>query len=195
MASKNSSRLICYFHMLQQILEFEKLDRFHGTGALNLTHFPSWDSFFLQMMTMHTETVVVEAKEKNYRHQGWSTKAGSLDNLNHNKPEEPASKSAPKNPQPQRPVRGYNNAAYLNNLGNDEIKSTRPKARDDGSSSLLPQASNRGLSSGAGGYLENLSNGNADLPDQEKSEERAKVNPYLEQVRSLFMSASIHSTL
>jgi hypothetical protein len=173
--------------MLQTILEFKKLDSFHGTGALNFTHFPSWDSFFLQILTMNTETVVVEAKEKNYRHRGWANKAGYLDHLNQNQPEEPESKSAPKKPQPQRPVRGFNNAAYL--------KSTKPKAKDDGSSSLEPQASNRGSSSGVGGYLENLSNGNADLPDQEKSKERAEVNPYLEQVRSLFMSASIHSTL
>jgi hypothetical protein len=119
---------------------------------LNLTHFPSWDSFFLQMVAMHTETVLVEAKEKKHGHRGWSNKAGYLDNLNQ-----------------------------------------KPKAKGNGSSSPKPQASNRGLSSGAGGYLQNLSNGNADLPHQEKSEKPSEANPYLEQVRSLFLSACLYS--
>lgn len=156
-----------------------------------MTHFPSWDSFFLQMVTMKTETVVVESRENQKRRQGWSNKGGYLDNLN---PIKPVSKPTHKKPELQRPVRGFNSAGYLSNLGPTEIKATNSKAKADSESTSKPQPKNGGFSKGPGSYLENLSNGNADLPgDENKKEKPAKINPYLENEKVSFLLMIVNS--
>lgn len=48
------------------------LEEFHGTGALNLTIYPKWDTVLLEMMEQPPAVVVVRAKRRGRGHGGWS---------------------------------------------------------------------------------------------------------------------------
>ena len=48
------------------------LEEFHGTGALNLTIYPKWDSVLLEMMEQPPAVVVIRAKRRGRGHGGWS---------------------------------------------------------------------------------------------------------------------------
>lgn len=48
------------------------LEEFHGTGALNLTIYPKWDSVLLEMMEQPPAVVVIRAKRRGKGHGGWS---------------------------------------------------------------------------------------------------------------------------
>lgn len=48
------------------------LEEFHGTGALNLTIYPKWDTVLKEMMEQPPAVVVVRAKRRGRGHGGWS---------------------------------------------------------------------------------------------------------------------------
>jgi type II secretory pathway component PulJ len=48
------------------------LESFHGTGALNMTLYPSWDSVLRGMMAEPQEEVIVSAKRRGLDRGGWS---------------------------------------------------------------------------------------------------------------------------
>jgi hypothetical protein len=73
---------ICNYDLqLQQTLEFGKIDRFHGTGAFNMTLFPSWDSLFLNLVVLPKEVVVVTVQGQKRSHRGLSGGNTYLENL------------------------------------------------------------------------------------------------------------------
>lgn len=51
---------------------WSNLEEFHGTGALNLTIYPEWDTSLLKMMEEPPVVVVVRAKRRGKGHGGWS---------------------------------------------------------------------------------------------------------------------------
>lgn len=51
---------------------WENLENFHGTGALNVTKFPSWSSILMDMMKQPEDVVIVSAKRRGAGHGGWS---------------------------------------------------------------------------------------------------------------------------
>jgi hypothetical protein len=62
-------------HMVTWMEEFggwTNLEEFHGTGALNLTIYPKWDSVLLEMMEQPPAVVVIRAKRRGKGHGGWS---------------------------------------------------------------------------------------------------------------------------
>ena len=67
--------------VFQQTLDTGRLVEFHGTGALNMTRFPTWDSVFVDLVNRPVETVIVEIKRRGRSHRGWSNNQ-YLENLN-----------------------------------------------------------------------------------------------------------------
>jgi len=65
---------------IESTLEFEKIDSFHGTGAFNATNFPSWDSVFMDFVTLPKEVVVVEIKRPQ-RRRGLASTNNYLESL------------------------------------------------------------------------------------------------------------------
>ena len=68
---------------IEQVVDVQQLDGYHGTGALNMTRFPSWDSFFLEIITMEKETIVIERQDSsksqqtnNDNNKNWANKGG-----------------------------------------------------------------------------------------------------------------------
>lgn len=51
---------------------WKNLENYHGSGALNMTTFPAWDTVFLEMMEQPMGVVVVRAKRRGRGHGGWS---------------------------------------------------------------------------------------------------------------------------
>jgi hypothetical protein len=56
----------------QNTYEFQNLDNFHGTGALNLIKYPEWDTILLDMLQRPPDVVIVSAKRRGRGHGGWS---------------------------------------------------------------------------------------------------------------------------
>jgi hypothetical protein len=44
--------------------DWKNIVHFHGTGAFNLTRFPTWDSMLLEMMEMPEDVVVVSTRKR-----------------------------------------------------------------------------------------------------------------------------------
>jgi hypothetical protein len=177
-------------------LEFKKLDTFHGTGALDMSRFPSWDSFFLDMVTMDKETVVVLTKKQKRKARGWSNKAGYLDDLakksglergfKGSQQESPV-RSKTGSSLPKRSHRGYNNAGYLSNLSSSVLKPgidgkkkkrTGRKTRNERRMKKMAQKLKKQKSqprSNASNYLDNIGKNPIDKkPETIKSEKVAK---------------------
>lgn len=51
---------------------WKNLESFHGTGALNVTRFPSWSSVLMDVMQQPNDVVIVSAKRRGRGHGGWS---------------------------------------------------------------------------------------------------------------------------
>lgn len=51
---------------------WRNLENFHGTGALNMTLYPTWDTVLLELMQQPPAVVVVRAKRRGRGHGGWS---------------------------------------------------------------------------------------------------------------------------
>lgn len=67
------------FHQ-QNALEFNNLEGFHGTGAFNISKFPTWDGPLVEMINRPLEVMVVSVKTRARSHRGWSNNA-YLDSL------------------------------------------------------------------------------------------------------------------
>lgn len=48
------------------------LENYHGTGAFNVTLYPSWDALLVDMLQRPDDVVVVSAKRRGRGHGGWS---------------------------------------------------------------------------------------------------------------------------
>lgn len=69
------------FHLhLQNALEFNNLEGFHGTGAFNISKFPTWDGPLVEMINRPLEVIVVSVKVRPRNNRGWSNN-GYLDSL------------------------------------------------------------------------------------------------------------------
>lgn len=181
---------------MQKVLGFKNLDSFHGTGALDMTKYPSWDSVFLELIAMDSEAIHVKASStaSQNRRRGWSNRAGYLDDLSTKKQLDdcfqntsPSGRKEEGKKPPQQVVRAFRSGSYLNDLG---TKSGDQPAKK--SSKKIPKAPSKPkpvttpkLRSSSANYLEALRNGNAELPpEQKKKKSIAKKNPHLEEVRS-----------
>ena len=57
---------------IQKTYDFANLESYHGTGALNLTRFDTWDSLFLDLVNQPNSVVIVAARRRGRGHAGWS---------------------------------------------------------------------------------------------------------------------------
>ena len=57
---------------LENKYSFSNLEKYHGTGALNLTAYGSWDTILLDMLQQPADVVVVSARRRGRGHGGWS---------------------------------------------------------------------------------------------------------------------------
>ena len=64
----------------QNALEVNNLENFHGTGAFNISKFPTWDGPLVEMINRPLEVMVVSVKTRARNHRGWSN-TGYLDSL------------------------------------------------------------------------------------------------------------------
>jgi len=189
----NSVRDVHTAKWIEKVLEFKNLDSFHGTGALDMTKYPSWDSVFLELITMDSEAIRVEASStaRQNRRRGWSNRAGYLDNLSTKKQLDdcfqntcPSGKKKKGKKPKQQVVRAFRSGSYLNGLGTKSGDQPTKKK----SSKKIPKAPSKPkpiatpkLRSSSANYLEALHNGNAELPPEQKKKSTAKKNPYLEE--------------
>lgn len=184
----NSVRDVHTAKWIEKVLEFKNLDSFHGTGAFNITKYPSWDAPLLELVGLDSEVVVVETSPSasQNRRRGWSNKAGYLDNLSQKKQlddffQKTSPASSKEEPKPTQNAPGFRSGSYLNGLGNQPLdtasneKSTAPKTPSKPKPSTTPK-----LRASSANYLDGLSNKNAELPT-EHDEPTAKENPYLEE--------------
>jgi hypothetical protein len=51
---------------------WKNLENFHGTGALNITKFPSWSAVLMDIMKEKEDVVVVSARRRGRGNGGWS---------------------------------------------------------------------------------------------------------------------------
>ena len=51
---------------------FSNLEKYHGTGAFDLTRYGSWDTMLLDMLQQPPDVVVVSARRRGRGHGGWS---------------------------------------------------------------------------------------------------------------------------
>ena len=66
-------RFASFFFLLpQNMYHFTNLEKYHGTGAFNLTMYPLWDSILLDMLQQPADVVVVSARRRGRGHGGWS---------------------------------------------------------------------------------------------------------------------------
>lgn len=109
---------------IEQVVDVQQLDGYHGTGALNMTRFPSWDSFFLEIITMEKETIVIERQDSSSKSQqtnndnnkNWANKGGYLDHLNTKTSLSKQTSSTSTSTSKPRSTRG-SSSNYLANLG------------------------------------------------------------------------------
>eukprot|EP00804_Cyclotella_cryptica_P012736 CCRYP_019209-RB/>CCRYP_019209-RB protein AED:0.10 eAED:0.10 QI:0/0.5/0.33/1/1/0.66/3/272/356 len=57
---------------IEDFLGVKGLANYHGTGAFNVTKYPTWDSLLLDMMMQKNEKMIVSAKRRGRGHGGWS---------------------------------------------------------------------------------------------------------------------------
>ena len=63
----------------QKTYDFANLESYHGTGALNLTRFDTWDALLLDLVQRPNEVVVVAARRRGRGHGGWSSDNPNLE--------------------------------------------------------------------------------------------------------------------
>lgn len=81
MISPLDHKFLFLFPSIQNMVEFNKIDSYHGTGAFNITQFPTWDSLFLNLVTHPVDTVVVTVKQKNHRRRGFGPQGNYMSKL------------------------------------------------------------------------------------------------------------------
>lgn len=57
---------------IEKLLGKTDMLNFHGTGALDVERFPSWDSFFKELIQQPKTSIIVQAKRRGRGHGGWS---------------------------------------------------------------------------------------------------------------------------
>lgn len=61
-----------YTQWIEDFLGLPDLGNYHGTGAINITKYPSWDSVLYDIMNQPNTHVTVSAKRRGRGHGGWS---------------------------------------------------------------------------------------------------------------------------
>ena len=56
----------------QKTYEFHNLENYHGTGAFNLTKYPTWDCILTDMLRREKKIIIIAAKRRGAGHGGWS---------------------------------------------------------------------------------------------------------------------------
>ena len=49
---------------IERFLDAPSLLEYHGTGAFNMTRFDHWDTYFLEMMKLPNEIIIIEARKR-----------------------------------------------------------------------------------------------------------------------------------
>ena len=57
---------------LEDFLQLPRLGNFHGTGAFDVTRYPTWDAVLNAIMQCPNEKMIVSAKRRGRGHGGWS---------------------------------------------------------------------------------------------------------------------------
>lgn len=57
---------------IEDFLGLQNLSEFHGTGAFNISRFPTWETVLLDMMEQPQDYIIVSAKRRGRGHGGWS---------------------------------------------------------------------------------------------------------------------------
>ena len=57
---------------IEKFADANNLLEYHGTGAFNLTRFSTWDTFFLELMEMPEEKIIISARRRGRGRGGWS---------------------------------------------------------------------------------------------------------------------------
>ena len=57
---------------VERLLGKTDLLNYHGTGAFNVTRFPTWDAFFGELIEQPQTSIIVQAKRRGRGHGGWS---------------------------------------------------------------------------------------------------------------------------
>lgn len=61
-----------YTQWIEDFLGLPDLGNYHGTGAINITKYPTWDSVLYDIMNQPNTHVTVSAKRRGRGHGGWS---------------------------------------------------------------------------------------------------------------------------
>ena len=57
---------------IERLLGKTDLLNYHGTGAFNITRFPTWDAFFMELIEQPKSKIIIQAKRRGRGHGGWS---------------------------------------------------------------------------------------------------------------------------
>jgi len=57
---------------IEDFLGLQNLGNYHGTGAFDVSRYPTWDSVLLDMMRQPNDKMIVSAKRRGRGHGGWS---------------------------------------------------------------------------------------------------------------------------
>ena len=57
---------------IEDFLEVQNLGNFHGTGAFNITKYPTWNAVLYDIMNQPNTKLIVSAKRRGRGHGGWS---------------------------------------------------------------------------------------------------------------------------
>ncbi len=57
---------------VERLLGKTDLLNYHGTGAFNVTKYPTWDAFFTELICQPKTSIIVQAKRRGRGHGGWS---------------------------------------------------------------------------------------------------------------------------
>eukprot|EP00551_Chaetoceros_affinis_P005429 CAMPEP_0203666734 /NCGR_PEP_ID=MMETSP0090-20130426/3733_1 /ASSEMBLY_ACC=CAM_ASM_001088 /TAXON_ID=426623 /ORGANISM="Chaetoceros affinis, Strain CCMP159" /LENGTH=391 /DNA_ID=CAMNT_0050530711 /DNA_START=46 /DNA_END=1221 /DNA_ORIENTATION=- len=57
---------------VERLLGKSDLLNYHGTGAFDITKYPAWDSFFLELIQQPKTSIIIQAKRRGRGHGGWS---------------------------------------------------------------------------------------------------------------------------
>ena len=166
---------------LQKTLEFTNIDKYHGTGAFNITNYPRWDSFFFENVDRPMEIMVMAMKQRQRRRSSLSGHNSYLENMSGSP--QPSSMTPPPQQlppqQPPAPRRGFG-GSYLDGLsGASEAPKMKKKDYSIGNSNSAPRGS-------VGNYLDQLSSNiqqsSSDGP-KAPMQDQPSDNPFVEEVR------------
>lgn len=60
----HSRTLLSLAASFQKTYDFKNIDKFHGTGAFNLTQYPEWDSLLNDLLFQPNDVMIVSAKQR-----------------------------------------------------------------------------------------------------------------------------------